>query len=81
MGHRPAGTVTRVLLGEDVSELIVYRATYAEAFNILNAAVDRQEATGQPMTLTEALRFIKRESDKIEELYRASGEPAESAAE
>jgi hypothetical protein len=65
--------VTRVLLSEDVAELVVYQATKAEAYNILNAAIDVQEQEQREMTLHEALQFITRESGKIEALYRQLG--------
>ena len=67
------GNVTRVLLGEDVNELVLYQATSAEAFSILTAALDIQEAEGREMTLGEALQFITAESNKIEALYRLYG--------
>lgn len=69
--------VTRVMLGEDVTELVLYAATQNEAYNILNAAVDKQEANAGEMTLHEALQFIKRDADKVEDLYRACGVPFE----
>ncbi len=50
--------VTRVLLSEDVSELVARQADQTEAYNILNAAVDKQEEGGPPMTLEEALTYI-----------------------
>lgn len=58
--------LTRVLLGEDVAELVTYQATQSEAYAILNAAVDIQEAEGREMTLHEALQFITGISRGIE---------------
>lgn len=58
--------VTRVLLSEEVSELITYDATQAEAFAVLNAAVDIQKVEGREITLTEALICMSSISRMIE---------------
>lgn len=46
--------VTRVLLNEEVGELVL-QADQSAAYAILNRAVDVQEAEGRAMTIAEAL--------------------------
>lgn len=58
--------VTRVLLNEGVSDLVAYEATQAEAYNILNAAVDIQEREQRAMSLEEALRIVRGVAERIE---------------
>jgi len=60
--------VTRVLLSQEVTELIVYEASQAEAYAVLNAAVDLQEREQREMTLPEALKTIRDVSAGIEAL-------------
>jgi hypothetical protein len=50
---RPA--VTRVLLPEDVTEFLLYDATYGQAYAVLNCAVDIFEREQRPITYVEAL--------------------------
>lgn len=58
--------VTRVLLPETVTELVVYAADQQEAFEILNRACDIQEAEQREITLAEALACIREQAAKIE---------------
>jgi|MudIll2142460700_1097286.scaffolds.fasta_scaffold19192_4 hypothetical protein len=62
--------VTRVLLEQDVTE-VVLQADYAEAYAVLNEAVDISEREKRAMTLDEALRITQKYAlQKVSEVAR-----------
>jgi hypothetical protein len=58
--------VLRVMLSEEVTELVVNEASQAEAFTVLNRAVDIQENEQREMTLDEALECMRQVAAWVE---------------
>lgn len=57
--------VQRVMLGEEVGELVL-AVGQNDAYRVLNAAVDTYEQQRREMTLEEALRIVRGVAERVE---------------